>query len=431
MAPLTQPKSLVSDFARFKEENARILQNISQLAVSLAWVKPVRKRESPRKAAARDANKVDVNPWTGRTRATKIVEPPNAEVQVLPKPPKAYPQEVEATCFICDTTTPVYKLTTLSCGHAYCQDCLLLNYETSLRHPASFPPRCCEPLDFADTAYVLSPEQIEEFLKAKARYDSAKIVPCAYCGNDLFDATTLISESAAYCSNCDKLTCSTCRKEMHKDVCPESEGTEELQKMARAFGWSQCPKCSRVISKDIGCNHIFCEESIRHFDGLGCRCIDGVKAKEINFGESFQPVNGIRNILTQQAYNKTLTLYRREAARKSRKFAELREIILASKEKHFKDLKMAEELVSLRAQFQKLGDQMRKKRGLQKCEDYTAEVEEGSIEVKAIAVKGNPGMKPTRSTITRKRAVRRKRSDDTSAASSHTMKRAKSRRSTS
>ncbi|KAK6511171.1 hypothetical protein TWF481_000093 [Arthrobotrys musiformis] len=357
MAFSERTRGFASKFGDGRKHKKRIERRISEIAVDLKWAQALTLSRSP------SASKVS-GAWYGRTRATKskaLEDLKRKEAQTfLPKPLARYPQEEETTCFTCESTIPVYKTVVLPCDHIHCHDCLLLNYQTVINCPAGFPPRCCEHLEFGATAFVLSPRQIQQFLAVKARHESRMIVICAYCKTELFEANTSISESVAYCSTCQKLTCVICRKEMHKDMCPQAPGTVELQRIVREAGWSQCPRCSRVIEKAKGCNHIecvcgagFCSKCgqvIRLYDGLGCLCIERVKANPITFGKSFQPAKGGDASGTQEDYKKLLSIHKRGTAKKARGFAELEREIIASKSKHEDELKLVGEMAELRVQ---------------------------------------------------------------------------------
>ncbi|KAF3177942.1 hypothetical protein EYR41_006544 [Orbilia oligospora] len=393
MAPRVKSKVSIAKLSTHEIQKKDLEQQISQLAVDLRWADLIENTRRTRKFTAKGtgARARTIGTWKGRTRATSKRLKIRVNPDLLPKPLETYPQEECIACFTCESTIPAYQTVTLKCGHIHCHTCLLINYETVLKFPTGYPPRCCQPLDFESTAFSLSAEQIESLLRAKAQHESTRIIPCAYCGEDLFDAKALISESAAYCLSCNKLTCTTCRKEMHKDVCPESQGILEFQKAAIKAKWNQCPKCNRIIEKSGGCNHISCEcgqsfcskcgEPIRLEDGWGCRCIEKVKPRKITFGESFQPATADSFTPIKGNYKNLLYAHKRATIKKQTRFLELGSSIMAAKQEHEESSRMVRELGDLRAQLARLKRERVTRKLDGDCEKATVETNDETLSV--------------------------------------------------
>ncbi|KAK6524442.1 hypothetical protein TWF281_011350 [Arthrobotrys megalospora] len=318
-----------------------------------------------------------------------------------------------------------------------------MNYETTLKCPEGFPPRCCEPLDLATTAFVLSHEQVDNLLKLKARHESTKIMTCSFCEEKIFDASTFISDSAAYCTNCNKLTCVACGKEMHKDVCPQSQGIEGLQELVREFGWSPCPKCNQVVEKNEGCNHVCCRcgthfcygcrEPIRTYDSYGCTCYKKVPRKQISFGESFQTA-GDTSASSQWAYERMVPTYRKESIAKQTRFDNLKVLITAARQKDAKASKLVEEMAGLRAQL--LGSRAKLNNGgatdscLNQKTQMKKKVAEGTLSVidaATTAVASNPAKRKITRSANREGVEGEEglQTEDTSPVSARTRKKVK------
>ncbi|KAK6331631.1 hypothetical protein TWF718_002180 [Orbilia javanica] len=164
--------------------------------------------------------------------------------------------EKKAKCTICGDTFLGYELERLICGHRHCRDCLRQNFQYVINDPTAYPPKCCRVLPLSQTAFVLSDEEIKEVLELQRKHESSRVIPCFSCEGDIYLSD--IGREAAYCIKCDKLTCTTCRKEMHDGLCPEDPETGKLIAAAAEEGWTQCPKCSRLIAKVSGCNSMVC-----------------------------------------------------------------------------------------------------------------------------------------------------------------------------
>ncbi|EWC47891.1 hypothetical protein DRE_02773 [Drechslerella stenobrocha 248] len=167
-----------------------------------------------------------------------------------------YSRENAESCLICADTFQRYQLVRLTCGHYHCQDCLRQNYQVVLNDHAAYPPRCCQDLLLAQTGFVLSDAEAKVIFTLRQAHQASKIVPCFSCEGDIYLGNVGID--SAYCGKCKKATCTTCMKEMHLDLCPEDPDTTALRDLAKQEGWSQCPKCGRVIHKVAGCSSMTC-----------------------------------------------------------------------------------------------------------------------------------------------------------------------------
>ncbi|EPS40026.1 hypothetical protein H072_6152 [Dactylellina haptotyla CBS 200.50] len=248
-----------------------IQREIRKLAASLNWTTELRTREKKAKS-----------------RQTPIIE-------------SKYSQEEKVNCLVCGDDTFVYESVSLPCSHHHCHKCIRENFNQILEGQTGYPPKCCEPYKLEDTIFALDDEKLGQLLEAKIRYESSKLINCAYCQEELADASTSITKDAAYCPDCRDLTCVTCGDEMHKGLCPEDDGVKELIRTAGTRGWTSCPKCNELVSKNGGCNHIFCRcgttfcyicgYTISGSDGTGCEC--GKRGRRpSSVGESIRSYHG-------------------------------------------------------------------------------------------------------------------------------------------
>lgn len=204
--------------------------------------------------------------WTSRVKEPRRLVP-------------VYHKELPTKCSICGDTSPGYELVRLSCGHQHCQDCLSQNYQVAINDSTAYPPRCCTDLPLAETAFVLTDAQAKAVLALREAHQASLIVTCFSCQGDIY--LSELGKDAAYCISCEKLTCTTCKKEMHSDLCPEDPETESLKKLAKEEGWTQCPKCSRVINRISGCNSMTCLCKTHFCFRCGCSPCDCVRLNQV------------------------------------------------------------------------------------------------------------------------------------------------------
>ncbi|KAK6540485.1 hypothetical protein TWF694_009275 [Orbilia ellipsospora] len=275
-----------------------------------------------------------------------------------------YPLEKRSTCYICEDVLFLYESATLLCGHTHCHSCIRQNYETVIRDPKLYPPRCCEPLELKTTIFVLSTEQLDSFMGVKARSESRKLLNCAYCDKEMADAFTSINQTEAYCVDCKKLTCVTCGKAMHKSICPEGNGVKELIATAEKRGWSPCPKCNRIIEKRDGCNYVYClcgtyfcyvcGNPVVYPAGTGCQCMSGgrVKVKVSKVLDAAE--DEALPLRDGTSYQRILQGHQRESAQKQKFIIQSRKQLATIITKKNKELAVATKITDLREELEAL-----------------------------------------------------------------------------
>ncbi|KAF3912228.1 hypothetical protein AA313_de0200204 [Arthrobotrys entomopaga] len=278
-----------------------------------------------------------------------------------------FPKEKAMKCSICGDTFLGYELERLGCTHRHCRECLQGNYRSVINSPESYPPKCCDEraLPVADTCHVLTDEEMKVILEMKDNYESSKVVPCFSCQGDIYLSDT--TQDAAYCLKCNMLTCMTCRKEMHNDLCPEDPDTETLKSLAKEEGWTQCPKCSRLIQRTTGCNSMICvcktNFCFRCGNGFPCKCFGtprtdspGLKSQaDITFGAAFAVNKDVRKADYKERLNNIiLKRYHRAALKNSQnqKF-QLKDLKVKRQEKE-KEVEAAKEIIKLRIKMNEL-----------------------------------------------------------------------------
>ncbi|KAK6524441.1 hypothetical protein TWF281_011349 [Arthrobotrys megalospora] len=280
---------------------------------------------------------------------------------------RAFIGEKAAKCTICGDTFLGYELQRLVCGHRHCRDCLRQNFQYVINNPTAYPAKCCKNLPLSETSFVLSDEEIKAVLELQGTHESSKIIPCFSCEGEIHLSD--IGRDAAYCLGCHKLTCTTCRKEMHNDLCPDDPETETLRGLAKEEGWTQCPKCSRLIHRVAGCNSMTCVCKA-HFcfrcGGIYTQCVCSTIPREtsepvnkskasIKFGAAFADGSSSRKASFKERLNyRILRDYRIVALKnkESQKF-KLKDLKLKRQLK-VKEDEMAKDIIRLRVKMGEL-----------------------------------------------------------------------------
>ena len=180
----------------------------------------------------------------------------------------------ELCCPVC-LTPPEAPIET-SCGHLYCNSCLVSQCTSA----DSFPLKCLgegatcgSPMTLADVKKVLSATEYDNLLQASlTSYIRNRATEFQYCSTpdcDRFYRISNTGNSRVFdCDGCLSTICTSCHQHPHDGLTCEAnkalikatlEGDEK--KVAK---WKQdndvrdCPKCGIPIEKSYGCNHMEC-----------------------------------------------------------------------------------------------------------------------------------------------------------------------------
>ncbi|KAG0482615.1 hypothetical protein HPP92_010699 [Vanilla planifolia] len=184
----------------------------------------------------------------------------------------------ESTCLIClcELDEPFCLE---SCGHKFCQGCLVDQCESAIRSRDGFPLRCAkegcqDPFLLTDLKALLLGERLEELFQASMAWFVAssggdyRFCPTPDCPGVYRVATSEEEGMAAgpfLCGACSMGTCTWCQLEYHGFISCERYKEYKDSPDFSLLDWrigkenvKDCPVCKHVIEKVDGCDHISC-----------------------------------------------------------------------------------------------------------------------------------------------------------------------------
>ncbi|EHK20984.1 uncharacterized protein TRIVIDRAFT_171001 [Trichoderma virens Gv29-8] len=192
--------------------------------------------------------------------------------RVLPRDTDSRPGMECPTCF-CEPDEPIR----MSCDHVYCSDCFVQMCVAEMTTTGEFLICCPKTNSYGgvcNQAFSLS--EIQEHLpsetfddvltKSFESYIVRHPADFTYCPTpDCDQVYRITSHDSEYpniftCKKCLKSTCTTCQASHPGKPCSKAKLSNALSdKMKEELGIKGCPRCSRLIEKTDGCNHITCK----------------------------------------------------------------------------------------------------------------------------------------------------------------------------
>ena len=178
-----------------------------------------------------------------------------------------------------------------TCGHGFCEDCLIRWVEAALENRQHhFPlkcshPECKEPIDIGNSILMTilnqpgAHKRTEQTLLAQVELATihSMFKDPIYCPNKKCDAIFEAPEppdepvqgwEVTFCEVCKVKMCLSCRCYYHDNMSceayqklPLSERAAEdvsLHRLASDQHWRRCPNCNAFVEKRDGCNHVKC-----------------------------------------------------------------------------------------------------------------------------------------------------------------------------
>ncbi|KAL8386940.1 hypothetical protein RB595_010284 [Gaeumannomyces hyphopodioides] len=172
------------------------------------------------------------------------------------------------SCICCrDDFGKMQALQTLPCGHTYCNDCLGIMINQSIRDESKMPPRCCtQPIPSSTVRAVLGREEQQTFLKAVLQFgtpwESRIFCPNSVCGEFIRPRGRIDPKHPfdVICRRCRTRVCIMCKRDAHPlgQDCPADWELDAVLKMGEKSGWRRCYKCRTLVELSQGCTHMTC-----------------------------------------------------------------------------------------------------------------------------------------------------------------------------
>ncbi|KAL6862099.1 hypothetical protein J3F83DRAFT_746712 [Trichoderma novae-zelandiae] len=177
------------------------------------------------------------------------------------------------TCF-CEPEDPIR----MSCGHVYCRDCFVRCCEAEMRASRRFQILCptgsargglCgKAFSLAELQGSLPSATFEQVLKKSFEsHVSRRPAELAYCATPDCDQVYRITPpdsdhfSIFTCNKCLRSVCTACHDPHPEGPCTglERDANSVLTKRTKEeLGIKDCPRCSRMMEKSEGCDHMAC-----------------------------------------------------------------------------------------------------------------------------------------------------------------------------
>ncbi|KAF2806992.1 uncharacterized protein BDZ99DRAFT_501000 [Mytilinidion resinicola] len=122
-------------------------------------------------------------------------------------------------CVACLETKPNFDMLRLNCQptpHAYCRECILDLFESSLTDTSLFPPRCCRiPISLVDCEPFFTRDFVDLFIEKRIELSTSDPTYCSSVPCGQFIRPEFYSGDIATCPKCQHETCRICKMRGH------------------------------------------------------------------------------------------------------------------------------------------------------------------------------------------------------------------------
>lgn len=179
-------------------------------------------------------------------------------------------------CVACGDAKEYFEIMEMSCGHAYCRQCVRELFIASFKDESLFPPRCCrQPLTLESVDIFLTREIRDTFPEKEVEFSTRDRVYCFNkpCSTFIAPANCNSIRGYARCQKCPTLTCLKCKQKHYgRAPCPIDSEQQVVLDLAQQAGWQRCTECKPMVELNTGCYHIIfvCEYCAKSFTPTSC-----------------------------------------------------------------------------------------------------------------------------------------------------------------
>ncbi|PTB61868.1 hypothetical protein BBK36DRAFT_1173105 [Trichoderma citrinoviride] len=272
-------KAMSGDIVRMQAKDLQSCKLLAQgespsVVVSLEWACNVLIVPDLRKSLFRVYGDDELDQKTVETITTVLQEriPESHTIDLKGKDPSS---GMDCPACFCEPEEPVR----MSCGHIYCGSCFVRCCEAEMRASREFQIRCptgnprgglCgKAFSLTELQESLPSEVFEKVLKKSFEsFVGRRPAELAYCATPDCDQVYRITPPDSdhpgifTCSKCLRPVCTICCQRPHPEgPCPglERDANSVLDKKTKErLGIKDCPRCSRLMEKSDGCDHMAC-----------------------------------------------------------------------------------------------------------------------------------------------------------------------------
>ncbi|KAJ3104040.1 hypothetical protein HDU97_009587 [Phlyctochytrium planicorne] len=184
----------------------------------------------------------------------------------------------EFFCAVCITECPAEEGRSMpACMHVFCQDCL----KALLSHASTSGPfpiccvaeKCTEKLDLSLIQSFSSLAEFQALVNASFNsFVNSNGNKFQFCPTPDCPQIYAVDTGTTECDTCNASICANCRTISHEGLsCEEFQKVKDDPNELAFLSWKKtnanvkdCPKCSTVLEKNGGCNHMTCSKCRSH-----------------------------------------------------------------------------------------------------------------------------------------------------------------------
>ncbi|KAH8894220.1 hypothetical protein GQ53DRAFT_615292, partial [Thozetella sp. PMI_491] len=165
-------------------------------------------------------------------------------------------------CIACGDQAP-FPHVKAPCGHYFCPECLERNFKVGMSGEQNWPPNCCGvPFNVEAsliTQALIGQDTVSLYRDVKEEFQSTDRLYCHVPNCSAFIPARDRTMRYGRCQNCQELTCCDCKRIfLGFHVCLANTDLAQVTRLADKKGWRECSKCSQLIERTYGCNHMTC-----------------------------------------------------------------------------------------------------------------------------------------------------------------------------